>query len=125
MKLVTTEEAYVLLIIFFCFLGCALNLVLKKKDDGLSAFKSLIVQLIGWCFSSLVLCLLFLGFGWNKWLVWVLGIPAGILLTRALVLLFEDSNKQNSLRDLAANVWETYTTIKNQNKGNDTNQQNP
>lgn len=115
MKLITQQEAYVLIIIFFVFLGCSLVLTFKREET-LSIGKSIWVQFVAWCFGSLILTGAFLGWEWNKWFVWVLGIPTGLYSARALRLIFEQAENSKDLIDLINNVWAAYKAVKD--KGN-------
>jgi len=101
----------VLLIIFFVFLGCSLSLIFKK-DDSLPFIKRIWVQFVALCFGSLVLTGVFLGWDWNKWFVWVLGIPAGLYIPRALRLIFDQAEGAKDIDDLIDKAYNTYKTVR-------------
>ena len=111
MKFVTQQEAYVLLIVFFVFLGCSLSLTFKR-DETLSIIKSIWVQFVAWCFGALILSGVFLGWDWNKWLVWVLGIPVGLYSARALRLIFEQAENSKDILELIENVYTAYKSVR-------------
>lgn len=109
----TVEGLYAVLICFFVAMGCLLALIFKKKDD-LSTVKSLGVQFVGLVFGSLILCALYLAWGWNKWVVWILGIPAGLYSARTLRLIFEQAENSGTLLELIENTYKAYKAAKNQ-----------
>lgn len=113
MGTLSTEWIYGLIIVFFTFLGCVVALVLKKEDT-LSTAKSFAVQIVAWAFASVILLALFVVWHWNHWVLWITGIPAGLMSAKALRLLFQQIDNSKDIFELIENTYKAYKAAKNQ-----------